>query len=169
MDYMQKSNTIWLYINFEVLCPHFCRSCQGQCAHPCQWDTAVKKWHKYYYYVIFLQVHTNRGPQLTLSSEGHFALRNCYKWGNGHFNVTTLSGNLHFRSQIFCLAYLDVVWTQDDPTTEHEPSVNGQGAHHEAKHIGEGCLQGQDQDLSTGTKTFFAFSKSQNRKQRARC
>ena len=69
----------------------------------------------------------------------------------------------------FYLAYLDVVRTQDDPTTEHEPSVNGQGAHHEAKHIGEGCLQGQDQDLSTGTKTFFAFSKSQNRKQRARC
>ena len=50
-------------------------------------------------------------------------------------------------AESMCGDYLDVVGTQDDPTAEHEASVNGQDTHHEAQHVWEGCLQGQDQNL----------------------
>ena len=41
------SNTVWLYIIFEVLCLHFCWSCKfvkyGVFLHPCWWDMALPK------------------------------------------------------------------------------------------------------------------------------
>ena len=45
-------------------------------------------------------------------------------------------------------AYLVMVGAKHDPATETVSQVNHGGAAAEADHVGEGCSQGQDEDLA---------------------
>ena len=37
-----RTTMLCLYVTFEVLCRPFCWPSEAQCAHPCQWDSAVE-------------------------------------------------------------------------------------------------------------------------------
>jgi hypothetical protein len=58
---------------------------------------------------------------------------------------------LHYIKTLI-YSHLDVIGTEDEPATKEKAKVDGQSAQHEAQHVGEGILQGQNQNLKSTIK-----------------